>query len=164
MHSPIIDPIEHEQRIAIFRRMDNIWMNPEDSELIEANKIADEFFTPTITVEELLERYAMGERNFIDTSLPHKVDLTGINLAGANLTGANLTGANLSYAWLAGVNLTGANLTGSNISYSQATGAIFRNASLLNTIGYFGVSAGVLYQNTIMRDGDVIKGPYKSCG
>jgi len=50
-----------------------------------------------MTRQELLQRYAAGERDF------HGADLSGADLSGANLTGANLSGANLS-----GANLTGA--------------------------------------------------------
>lgn len=166
MPSPIINPIEHERRMAVWWRMDQIWMNPEDPELIEAHRIANEFFAPTITVEDLVERYARGERNFIDICLPHKADLTGINLSGANLTGvkfnrsnltgANLIGTNLSYAWIAGVNFTGANLEGANISWADAMRAIFRNASLLNAIGWFRLPCYIDCKNTIMPNGGII--------
>lgn len=175
MPSPIVDPIEHQRRMATWSYIEGIWGRPQDNLTYdEIIKIVDEFFAPTITVEELLERYSRGERDFIDISLPHKVDVTGINLAGANLTGAkfnysncigaNLEGANLSYAWLAQVNFTGANLEGANISWAYATGTIFRNASLLNAIGQFNISCDALYENTIMQCGHVIKGPYRPFG
>lgn len=126
MPSPIIDPIEHERRMAIWGRIEKLPINPDDPDFLDADRVLREFYAPTITIEELLERYAGRERNFIDISLPHKADLTGINLSGANLKGtkfnrsnfteANLSGADLSYAWMAGVNFTGANLEGANIS------------------------------------------------
>jgi len=176
MPSPIVDPIEHERRMATWWYIANeLWGNPgHNLTYEEIIKIEDEFFAPTITIEELRERYARGERDFVDISLPHKVDVSGINLAGANLkgakfnssnfTGANLKGANLSYAWLGGVNFTSASLEGANINRADATGAIFRNASLLNTIGGFVTDCDALYENTIRRNGSLIKKPYRPFG
>ncbi len=54
-----------------------------------------------MTAEELLERYAAGERDFAG------VDLNGVNLSGAVLTGINLERADLST-----VNFSGADLSG----------------------------------------------------
>ncbi|HEY9845921.1 MAG TPA: pentapeptide repeat-containing protein [Candidatus Caenarcaniphilales bacterium] len=51
--------------------------------------------------DEILRRYAAGERDF------HRTNLSGANLSGVNLSGVNLSGANLS-----GANLSGANLSG----------------------------------------------------
>ena len=48
-----------------------------------------------IEKDELLERYAAGERNFKGGDLIG-TSLKGTNLSGANLNGANLDGANLS--------------------------------------------------------------------
>lgn len=45
-----------------------------------------------ITVEELLQRYAAGERDFRRVNL-ERMDLSGINLPGINLDRADLTGA-----------------------------------------------------------------------
>ncbi|PSF36765.1 hypothetical protein C7H19_12405 [Aphanothece hegewaldii CCALA 016] len=171
MPSPIVDPIEHKRRMDTWWYIaEELWGNPKHNLTYdEIIKIVDDFFAPTITVEELQERYARGERDFIDISLPHKVDLSGINLAGANLTGAkfnysnftgaNLKGANLSYAWLNGVNFTGANLEGANISWATAGSAIFRNANLLNAIGQFSRDRNCIYENTVMQSGHLRKGP-----
>ena len=168
MPSPIVDPIEHERRMATWWYIaDELWTNPEHNlSYDEILRISNEFFAPTITIEELRERYARGERNFIDISLPHKVDFTGINLAGANLkgakfnysnfTGANLKEANLSYAWLAGVNFTGANLQGANISWANANRTILINANLLNAIGWFMVPFHAVCENTIMPSGGIM--------
>ena len=54
-----------------------------------------------MTRDELLSRYADGERNFTDA-----------NLAGANLTGADLSGADLTRANLSSADMTDANLSG----------------------------------------------------
>ena len=176
MPSPIVDPIEHELRMAIWWYIANeLWGNPENNLTYgEILRISDEFFVSNITIEELRERYARGERNFVDVSLPHKVDFTGISLAGANLKGAkfnysnfteaNLEGTDLSYAWLNGVNFTRANLHKANISWAAATGAVFKDASLLNAIGRFNTSCDALYENTIMPSGNTRKSPYRPFG
>jgi uncharacterized protein YjbI with pentapeptide repeats len=57
--------------------------------------------------EELLKRYAKGERDFF------KANLREANLGGANLSGANLSGADLREA-----NLREANLRGADLDYS----------------------------------------------
>ena len=69
--------------------------------------------------DELLERYAKGERN-----------LQLADLSGANLRGTNLSGANLRYANLRGTNLSGADLSGANLRYLGLQGADLRNADL----------------------------------
>ena len=170
MPSPIVDPVEHERRMAIWGRIEQLPGNPRDPDFHDMDRILDEFYAPTITIEELLERYARGEKDFVDISLPHKADLTGINLAGANLkgaklnrsnlTGANLQGADLSYAWMASVNFTGANLEGANISWAYAISTNSRNASLKNAIGSFNMRYGATYENTIMPKGYIIEDLY----
>ena len=79
--------------------------------------------------EELLERYAKGERYFSYANLRH-ADLRGANLSGANLRGANLSGANLSGANLSGANLSGANLSGANLSGANLSDADLSYADL----------------------------------
>ncbi|NMG57550.1 hypothetical protein E1H12_03180 [Geitlerinema sp. P-1104] len=61
-----------------------------------------------MTLKELLEQYAAGERDF-----------GGIMLSEANLSRINLSGANLSQAILSIANLSGANLSGTNLSYAK---------------------------------------------
>ena len=58
-----------------------------------------------MTAEELLQRYAAGERKFTRVMLQ----------PGTNLTDANLNNANFCDANLAEVDLTGANLEGANL-------------------------------------------------
>ena len=67
-----------------------------------------------MTVQELLARYAAGERNFSFANLSN-ADLGGANLRGADLRFANLGDANLGDANLVGANLVGANLTNCTI-------------------------------------------------
>jgi hypothetical protein len=59
-----------------------------------------------MTVEELLERYAAGERNFSDADL-RGLDLSGANLSRINLTCANLEGCSGEISMI-NVELTGA--------------------------------------------------------
>jgi uncharacterized protein YjbI with pentapeptide repeats len=98
--------------------------------------------TEVMTAEELLERYAAGERDFSG------VDLMGINLSGAdlgadwssfnlggNLNETNLSGANLSSANLSGANLSvamlyEADLSCANLSYANLNGAALIGANL----------------------------------
>jgi uncharacterized protein YjbI with pentapeptide repeats len=64
-----------------------------------------------MTAEELLERYAAGERDF-----------SGVDLSGVNLMEVDLTG----------INLEGATLRRTKFSWSCLNRAIFRNADLEN--------------------------------
>ncbi len=126
-----------------------------------------EFRTPTIniTVDELLERYAAGERNFVDICLPEKSDLTGVNLSGAillgsnlssiNFTNANLTNCDLRHCWLTSSNFTKANLEGANIDRADVGGSKFKQANLFNTVGSFGMECGALFEDTVMRNGSI---------
>ncbi|MGA9380579.1 MAG: pentapeptide repeat-containing protein [Phormidium sp.] len=78
-------------------------------------------------IEELLSRYANGERNFEAINLS-EAQLSGVNLSGANLSKANLSIANLSradlsktdlsYAKLNVARLSGANLSQANLNYA----------------------------------------------
>jgi len=70
-----------------------------------------------MTSEELLERYAAGERDF------RGADLAGAYLTGADLTGANLTGADLAGAYLTEADLTHVHLRGANLHRITLCGA-----------------------------------------
>jgi uncharacterized protein YjbI with pentapeptide repeats len=149
-----IDPIEHERRIGEIRRMEEVFYLTADWDYL------DRFFSPNITVEELLGRYDAGERNFTDICLPvgrwnlSNVDLSGAILTGAklsnglntgpgltNATGANLRGADLRYSYLGHIDFTGANLTRTNLSFANLNecdligaclnGAIISNADIV---------------------------------
>ena len=108
-----------------------------------------------ITIDELLERYAAGERDFTQFKIGYTDrDLRGVNLSEATfgvrtlefvgtLKGINLSGANLSGAWLDERSIENANLRGANLSkakFFQAglcgadlREANFRGASLMYT-------------------------------
>jgi uncharacterized protein YjbI with pentapeptide repeats len=92
-----------------------------------------------LKTEELLRRYAMGERNFINANLRCvvlvSVKLNEINLSYAKLSWADLTQANLSKADLTAADLSQANLNGSDLSQSclmraDLSGADLQQASL----------------------------------
>ncbi|WP_416212598.1 pentapeptide repeat-containing protein [Nostoc sp. ChiQUE01b] len=102
-------------------------------------------------VEELLERYAAGERDFSETDLSggisldeaylidinfsranlYSIDLRHSDLSNANLRGANLRQADLGVAYLINVDLRDANLTGARLEYCNLTGADLRDANLM---------------------------------
>jgi uncharacterized protein YjbI with pentapeptide repeats len=65
--------------------------------------------------DELLERYARGERDFRGVELIGDKYLEGADLSNANLSGANLRGAFLDSADLRCSNLSGANLSHANL-------------------------------------------------
>ncbi|MEO0842303.1 MAG: pentapeptide repeat-containing protein [Cyanobacteria bacterium J06643_5] len=72
-----------------------------------------------MNVEKLLEKYALGFRDF-----------SGIELTEANLAGIKLSGVDLSHADLSIVNLSGSNLTKANLSYAQLNVARLSGAHL----------------------------------
>ena len=104
--------------------------------------------------EELLRKYATGERDFAGVDLsgivltkyyddeligryqiredswPDGAILRGINLSGANLEGANLQKVDLMGANLSGANLAGANLHGARLNEALLSGANLREAVL----------------------------------
>lgn len=98
-----------------------------------------------LSKDELLNRYAAGERNFIESDLTgldlSRVDLPGINLTRSVLSRADLTEANLSNSILVSANLsstilnranfTRANLVRANLSRSLLNKAILQEALLL---------------------------------
>jgi len=75
-------------------------------------------------LEELLQRYRVGERNFRGQRLYgqalnadlQKINLSNANLETASLVESNLEGADLSGAILCGADLKGVNLTSANLS------------------------------------------------
>jgi uncharacterized protein YjbI with pentapeptide repeats len=106
-----------------------------------------------ITAEELLARYADGERNFAGIELiqsaeepqDNMIDLRGailpnINLRGAylrqadltqaDLTGADLFGVSLELAWLNSAIIRDANLYSANLSWCDLTEADLRGTDL----------------------------------
>jgi uncharacterized protein YjbI with pentapeptide repeats len=90
-------------------------------------------------IQEFLQRYQQGERNFAHIDLSG-TNLSGVNLREIDLTGANLTGANLSWSFFNNATLIGACLrradlhnailTGANLSQSNLSGANLAKADL----------------------------------
>ena len=76
-----------------------------------------------LTVEELIRRYAVGDRNFSNANLRCTTllncTLSEINLSFAKLNEANLTKTNLSGAELIGADLSAANLSQVDLSRSS---------------------------------------------
>jgi uncharacterized protein YjbI with pentapeptide repeats len=98
-----------------------------------------------LRVEELLQRYGAGERDFSNCMIVG--ELRGINLegaklinsdlaerdmSGANLAGTDLTGACLEQTLLHNVNLSNANLSGAFVNEAQFIEANLTNAYLIN--------------------------------
>lgn len=100
-----------------------------------------------MTAEELLQRYAAGQRDFQCVNLSEEIlswaDLTGADLSGANLSGvilnwatlsrvklrcANLSNSDLNWANLEQTDLQGANLTGADVSAANLNGADWSGA------------------------------------
>lgn len=80
-----------------------------------------------MNAEELLRRYADGERDFRAVNLTradlHQANLCQTIFIAADLHEANLSGANLGGAKLSEANLNGANLSGANLISCDLSGA-----------------------------------------
>jgi uncharacterized protein YjbI with pentapeptide repeats len=87
-----------------------------------------------LAVDELLRRYAIGDRFFINANLRcaqlSELCFENIDLSYAKLNLANLSGTNLSKANLMAGQMQSANLTGSNLSKSQLVRANLSGANL----------------------------------
>lgn len=77
-----------------------------------------------LTTDELLRRYATGERNFANANLRCAV------LAEQNLSQTNLTNAKLNLANLNGTNFSGADLTSADLSDASLSGANLSQTAL----------------------------------
>ncbi|EAZ92661.1 pentapeptide repeat-containing protein [Crocosphaera chwakensis] len=129
-----------------------------------------------ITKEELLARYAAGERDFsgLDFSgiIFGRCVLNSCNFRGANFSGANFSnwthimycdfrdtifrGANLSYCSFSGSNFSGADMREVDFTNGEGIGVIFENTNLRGIKGSF-VTEGTLYiRNCIGEKGEII--------
>ncbi|MCT7963964.1 pentapeptide repeat-containing protein [Laspinema sp. D1] len=108
----------------------------------------NQFYIP---LEELLERYQAGERDFAGISLYSQAkkwlidaDLTGINLSGADLshiylirtklTGACLRGTDFLYSCLSSVNLSYADLSYANLRRCYWVNVDLNHASMTQSV------------------------------
>lgn len=108
-----------------------------------------------MTADEVLTRYAAGERNFREVNLTDEIlswadlrgaDLSGADLSGANLNWANLSRANLTAADLSRADLAWANLKAANLSRANLSGADFSGADL----------SQAKWSGAIMPDGSIL--------
>lgn len=127
---------------------------------------------PVRSAPELLERYAGGERLFLNAEINGADDLSGqnlqgialvnsnlteIDLSGADLRGAAIIGSNLKEALLVGANLTGAVLNQSTLRHAELSGARLIDAGLDTTdLAHACLRGAVLdgsylFETTIMR-------------
>jgi uncharacterized protein YjbI with pentapeptide repeats len=99
-----------------------------------------------MTAEELLERYAAGERDFSGIEIEASDELVGSNLTGINLSGAilaemmldrvdlsfaNLRNAHFGQTSLCEANLKGANLSGASLDLTTLDSADLTDARLI---------------------------------
>lgn len=123
--------------------------------------------------EELLSRYADGERNFEGVDLRRvdlcKANLSGINLrnsyieesglinidlSSANLEGIDLRDVVLENANLSAVNMIDANLSEVNLICANLTDANFSGAGLSNVRLLYANLSKVIFRNTNMNEVD----------
>ncbi len=84
-----------------------------------------------MTVDELLARYAAGERDFSEIRLSYIPDRI---LSDVNLSGANFSKGNLGYDRLERVNLSGANLSEVDLSFTGFINCDLSGANLEESI------------------------------
>jgi Pentapeptide repeats (8 copies) len=127
------------------------WSCPSEKFCPSGNRYVLE--VKVVRAEELLERYAAGEREFDGVDIGGGEELVGANLSGIRLTnsflneifmdkidlsGANLSGTNFAQSSMAMANLRGANLSCANLQYvdlraSDLTDSLLINACLIAT-------------------------------
>lgn len=131
-------------------------------------------------VDELLRRYAVGDRYFVNANLRcaklsniclENIDLSYAKLNLANLSGSNLNKANLAAAQMQSANLSccdlqnsqlvRANLAGANLSDSNLRGADLTNTDLsnanLNGADLRGANLGITDLRKTCLDGAIVE-------
>ena len=97
-----------------------------------------------MTVEELIRRYAAGERDFAGSDLRgadlSEADLRGIDLSRANLREADLSGADLSDVSLYRADLSGAKLCGTRLRGADLRAAKLGGSGPAKPVGFGGAS------------------------
>ena len=92
-------------------------------------------YVPPVGHEELLARYAGGERYFEQASLRHAI-LSYQSLSNVNLCHADLSDAYLDHAALDGVDLSGASCVNANFSMATLYQCCFAHADLRGATWY----------------------------
>ena len=108
-----------------------------------------------MTLKELLEKYAAGERDFRGVDLSEEV-LSWLNLRGADLRGANLSRANLNWSDLTGADLRSANLTGADLNWTNLSQADLREANLCAASMSATALHGADWSGAIAPDGSIL--------
>lgn len=95
-------------------------------------------------INEILEKYKNGERDFSSIQLDDQIyDFSGLDLRGVNFSNswifANFSNSDLSNSNFEGANIKtcvfeGANLKHANFSQAKIESAIFKNTEMENTI------------------------------
>ncbi|HEY9743939.1 MAG TPA: pentapeptide repeat-containing protein [Coleofasciculaceae cyanobacterium] len=94
-----------------------------------ANLRRDLLILLNMEADDLLRRYAAGERDFMEADLSWE-DLSGANLSQIILGNANLNETNLSKTNLSNANLMGADLRKANLKEAYLSGALLSQANL----------------------------------
>lgn len=117
--------------------------------------------THLMDAEELLERYAAGERCLRGINL-HGADLRGIDLRGVDLSDANLSDTDLSDADLRDADLIGADLSGADLIVASLSAADLRDANL-HDANLIGAKLGVANLRDADLSGANLSGAELSC-
>lgn len=116
------------------------------------------------TTQELLKRYAAGEREFeqvrlsgadLHNTILHGIDLSEAILNQANLSRADLRGADLSWVDLSGADLRGADLRGAILTRADLSGANLSHANLLRADLSLANLEGTNLSEAILPDGTI---------
>jgi uncharacterized protein YjbI with pentapeptide repeats len=117
-------------------------------------------YQPPQSAEELLRRYAAGERYFVEADIPDGSDLRNSTLAGATFDGGWLTdldfrGANLRHVKFLSCNIKcsdfrEADLEGAIFTGSSVEATYFENANLTNAS-----FAGAYAYGCELKEGDI---------
>lgn len=116
------------------------------------------------TTEELLKRYAAGEREFeqvrlsgadLHNTILHGIDLSEAILNQANLSRADLRGADLSWVDFSGADLRGADLRGAILTRADLSGANLSHANLLRADLSLANLEGTNLNEAILPDGTI---------
>jgi uncharacterized protein YjbI with pentapeptide repeats len=87
-------------------------------------------YQPPMSVEELLQRYASGERYFARFELPDGANLSGVNLEGSSLEHAMLFDVDFSRSNLRGVSFCEGNIKCGDFRGADLEGAKFEGAAV----------------------------------